>query len=157
MNVQYIGSIIPGYNHDAYDSTRPFDVAYNETYYERALASSLGMETEGLLQGASLDLSWALFDSRLTPRLIAVYTLPFLYDDSQVTRYGSFALNPEIDLMPVDSFHILIGAELAYALYSNKGSSSVQMNTTTDRIGAFTPFNNIYVKVQYAWNCDLKK
>ncbi len=157
VNVQYIGSYIPGYDDAGFDAAKALDAAYGESFSAQALTNSLGFETEGLLQGLSVDLKWELFDSRLTPQVKAVYTLPFFYDDSEITRCGNLAINPEIDFMPVDSLHLILGADIAYAWYKDRGSSRVQLETTSDRIGIFTPFNNVYLKIRYKWNADLKK
>ena len=165
MNIQYIGSYIPGFD-TGYGSSYPSALAvlsnlgnqaYMQEYYERTLVNALGLETEGLLQGLTLDLKWEFLDGLVTPQVTAVYTLPFLYDTTQETRFGNLGLNPEIDVKPVDSFHIKLGADLAYAWYKAGGGGSIQLDTSTDRLGIYTPYNNLYLTVLYKWNCDPTK
>ena len=48
-------------------------------------------------------------------RCIAVAAVPFRYDDTNGKRYCSLALNPEIDLKPAESFHVMLGGNLYYA------------------------------------------
>jgi hypothetical protein len=164
LNLQYIGTWIPGYDDSFYkdysagmpDSTKVGNQAYMQEYYERALVNNLGLETEGLLQGATIDLKYEIGKGAVTPQLIAVYVMPFLYDDTSATRYGSLDLNPEIDFMPVDSFHIKLGADLAYAWVKPAGES-VRLDTSTDKIGVYTTSNNVYLKILYKWSYDLKK
>jgi hypothetical protein len=172
-NIQYIGTWIPGYDSSSTSSYTSFlyeletknpavayDLAnqsYMQEFYERQTVNSLGLETEGLLQGVTLNLKWEFLDGLLTPQVTAIYTVPFLYDTTNATRYGDLGLNPEIDLKPVDSFHIKLGADLAYAWVKNQGSDSVSLNTSTDKIGAYTSYNNVYLTVLYKWNYDLKK
>jgi hypothetical protein len=172
-DIQYIGTWIPNYDSSSTSSytsflygakTNPLAVysqltsqSYMQEFYERQTVNSLGLESEGLIQGVTLNLKWEFLDGLLTPQVTAVYTVPFLYDTTSATRYGDLALNPEIDLKPVDSFHIKLGADLAYAWVKNQGSDSVSLDTTTDKIGSYTPFNNVYLTVLYKWNYDLKK
>ena len=66
------------------------------------------------------------------------------------------ALNPEVDIKPMDSFHIKIGADLFYA-WVKKSGKDVSLDTTTDRIGIYTPSNNVYLKLEYKWNYDLDR
>jgi hypothetical protein len=165
INVQYIGTWIPGYDDSFYkdyanglpDLTKSLSVpGYLTEYYQRASVNSLGLETEGLLQGATINLKYEIGNGALTPQLTAVYVLPFLYDDSLQKRYGSLALNPEVDLKPVDSFHVKLGANLAYAWVKPAGGD-MQLDTATDKIGIYTTSNNVYLKILYKWNYDLKK
>jgi len=158
VNLQYIGSYIPGYDDDALDTARAYagDYAYAESYMERTLANTIGAETEGMIHGCSANLKWELHDALITPQVKAVYYMPFNYDDSARKRYGSLAINPEIDLKPVDSFHIVAGAELHYSWVKPDGKD-VELDTDTDKIGIYTPSNNVYLKVIYKWNYDLKK
>jgi hypothetical protein len=164
LNLQYIGTWIPGYDDSFYsdyvggqpDKTKVGNQAYMQSYYERALVNALGLDTEGLLQGATINLKYEFAKGAVTPQLTAVYVMPFLYDDTLVTRYGSLDLNPEIDIMPVDSFHIKVGADLAYSWVKPTGES-VRLDTTTDKIGIYTSSNNVYLKILYKWNYELKK
>ncbi len=156
LNVQYIGTWIPGYDDSFYTDLAANKIADVDEVYRRAIVESLGLDTEGLLQGATVNLKAELADGLVTPQVTAVFEMPFLYDDTIATRYGSLALNPEIDIMPVDSFHIKLGADLAYSWHKLEGKG-VSLDTTGDKIGVYTPSNNVYLKVLYKWNCDLKK
>lgn len=160
-NVQYFGTWIPGFDDD-------FSLAENagmiastqadaEEFYQRAMVNMLGLETEGLLQGLTCNVKAELADALFTPQVTAVYAMPFQYDDSEETRYGALALNPELDIKPVDSFHVKIGADLYYAWHKVKGDDGVTLDTTTNAIGTYTPSNNVYLKVEYKWNADVKK
>ena len=77
--------------------------------------------------------------------------MPFNYDDSSGTRYGNLLLKPEIDFMPVDSFHITAGAILNYA-WIKKAGEHVTLDTTQDSLGIYTPSNHFFVAVSYKWN-----
>jgi hypothetical protein len=162
VNLQYIGSWIPGFDdsfYSDYEGGKPSaakvgDQAYMEEYYQRAMVNGLGLQTEGLLQGVTANLKWEFAGGAITPQATAVYIAPFQYDDAIQKRYGSLALNPEIDLKPVDSFHIKLGADLAYSWVKPAGES-VRLDTSTDKIGVYTPSNNVYLKVLYKWNYDL--
>jgi hypothetical protein len=158
VNLQYIGTWIPGYDDSFYKDATAGKITTNPTeYYERALVNGLGLQTEGLLQGVTTNIKYELADGTFTPQITAVYVVPFLYDDTNAKRYGSLALNPEIDVKPMDSFHIKVGADLAYAWVKTAGSDSVSLDTTTDKIGVYTSSNNVYLKILYKWNYDLKK
>jgi hypothetical protein len=163
-NLQYIGDWIPGFDDSFYKdyanglpaSAKVGDQAYMQEYYQRALVNKLGLQTEGLLQGATVNLKWELADGAITPQVTGAYVLPFLYDDSVETRYGSLALNPEIDLKPVDSFHVKLGADLAYAWVKSAGGG-VELDTAKDKVGIYTSSNNVYLQILYKWSYDLKK
>lgn len=161
-NIQYFGAWIPGFDSDfnagAYKTAALYsDRNYARQFYERNMVNALGLETEGLLQGVTCNLKWELADGLITPQMTAVYALPFQYDDTDETRYGALVLNPEIDFKPVDSFHIVVGSDLYYAWHKVKGDDSVSLDTTGNAIGSYTPSNNVYLKVVYKWNADLKK
>lgn len=157
FNLQYIGSVVPDFDSGAFDKAQASNPFYGEAFYRRALASSLGFQTAKAWQGASLDLKVELLDGLLKPELRAVYLVPVGYDDSSVKHHGSLALNPELDITPVDSFHIRIGADLAWSWVSYKGSSDLHVDTTSDRIGEYTQSNNVYVKLAYQWDLEAKK
>jgi len=165
VNIQYVGAWIPGYDASygrdyaglaggALVTELMSDRAYMTEYYERSLVNGLGLETEGLVQGATIDLKWELAGGTFTPQLTGVVAVPFKYDDSSITRYASLALNPEIDFMPIDSFHIKLGADLAYSWYKNADGDLV-LDTATDKIGIYTTSNNVYLTVLYKWSYDL--
>jgi hypothetical protein len=157
-NLQYIGRYLPAYDRSFYedyeggspDRSRLKDVDYMQEYFERALTQKLGGQTEGLLQGCAVKLKLPLPSTSITPSVKAVYLMPFLYDETEVRRYGSLALMPEIEIEPADSFHIRIGAELGYAWIRPRGGD-VELDTTSDRIGVHTPDNNFFLSVEYAW------
>jgi hypothetical protein len=159
VNLQYLGQYVLNYDRSFYGdysngspkAEKMGDRDYMQRYFERAMAQKLGGQSEGLLQGCTLNLKFPLRESTVTPTLKVIYLKPFLYDDSVATRYGSLGLMPEIDIEPVDSFHIKIGAELCYAWIRPRGGS-VELDTDSDRIGVHTPDNNFYLAVEYAWN-----
>ncbi len=121
----------------------------------RSLVQSLGLQTEQMLNSLTVDMKWPLADATVTPTLIGVVAVPYNYDTTVQTRYLSADLNPEIDWMPVDGFHLIAGADLAYAWVKVAGSNSISLDTTGDRIGVYTPQNNVYVAVDYNWNGSL--
>jgi hypothetical protein len=160
-NLQYIGAWIPGYDDSFYEDYLAGKITDPAEAYQRALLEGLGLDTEGLLQGVTTNFKWELLNGELTPQLTAVYAVPFNYDKKTASgedykRYGALALNPELDIKPVDSFHIKIGADLAYAWYK-VGDGDVKLDTSTDKIGVYSPSNNVYMKILYKWNYDLKK
>ncbi len=161
VNVQYIGTWIPGYDDTFYEDLLAGKITDTAVVYQRALAESLGLDTEGLLQGATINLKYEIADATFTPQLTAVAALPFGYDkknalNQDVVRCCSLALNPELDVKPVDSFHIKLGADLAYA-WTKVGGGAAKLDTATDKIGIYTSSNNVYLKILYKWNYDLKK
>jgi len=133
------------------------DETYMQNYYERAMVNNVGRDTEGLLQGVTCNVKYEIADALFTPQITAVYAKPYQYDDTNETRYGSVVLNPELDIKPVDSFHILIGSDLYYSWHKLSSDDKITLDTTTDSIGNYTPSNNIYLKVVYKWNADVKK
>ncbi|MCG8570134.1 MAG: hypothetical protein MJB14_08340 [Spirochaetes bacterium] len=166
FNIQYVGEFIPDYDQDFYgdyeegspDSAKIDEKDYMKEYYYRALVYQLGTVTQGLTQGLSINMEWPVLDSKLTPSITAAYFLPLLYgyEHGQEVRYGSLALQPELDIMPFDSFHIVIGSNLYFSWIKQK-DKAVEINRETDRIGQFNGDSNIYVEVRYKWNYDLKK
>jgi hypothetical protein len=161
VNLQYIGTWIPGYDKDFNATVDIADIYTTQSaaldYYQRAMVNALGLETEGLMQGVTCNMKWELANALVTPQVTTVYTMPFMYDKTDETRYGALAVNPEIDLKPVDSFHIKFGADLYYAWHKVKGDDGITLDTATNAIGAYTPSNNVYLKVEYKWNADVKK
>ena len=161
VNFQYFGTWIPGYDDSFYEDLYAGKITDPTEVYQRALVENLGLDTEGLLQGVTTNLKWELLDGALTPQVTGVFAVPFNYDkkngsNQDLKRYCSLALNPEIDWKPVDSFHIKLGADLAYA-WAKQGDGDVKFDTASDKIGVYTPSNNLYLKVLYKWNYDLKK
>lgn len=165
MNLQYAGEWIPGfdksttadYSNSTSVASHLTDRAYSTRMTYRQLAQTLGSDTEELLQGITTNLKFPLDESRITPTLTGAYMVPLGYDDTKATRYGAMVLNPEVDLMPADSFHILFGSQLQYAFVKTTGTSYVSLDTVNDKIGIYTIDNNVYLKVKYSWNYELKK
>jgi hypothetical protein len=166
LNIQYIGTWIPGFDSSYgadYGSLSQVQLlanlasaSYATEYYERSLVNGLGLENAGFVQGATVNLKWSLANGTFTPQLTGVVTVPFQYDSSSITRLASLALNPEVDVMPVDSFHIKVGADLAYSWYKDP-TGNLDLDTTTDEIGFYTPANNVYLTILYKWNYDLAR
>jgi hypothetical protein len=52
---------------------------------------------------------------------------------------------------------VLAGADLAYAWTKKRDTDKIRIDTTRDRFGVYTQFNNVYLKVQYKWNVDVAK
>jgi hypothetical protein len=160
VNLQYVGTWIPGYDKDYgadYDNAmykfNPLKMAsesYMQDFWERSMVNAAGFDTEGLVQGVTCNLKWELAEALFTPQLTACYLVPFLYDDTNEKRYGSLALNPELDIKPMDSFHIKIGSDLYYSWHKVDGE--VKLDTTGASLGTFTPSNNVYLKIVYKWN-----
>lgn len=150
INLQYIGTWIPGYKKDA-------PTPYTAQYYEWMMVDPLGLDTEGLMQGFTCNVKYEIADAFLTPQATVAYMMPFDYDDSLYNRYGSLVLSPEIDIMPMDSFHIKLGADLCYAWRQARGSDAIVLDTENDAVGSYTPSNNVYLKILYKWNYELKK
>lgn len=164
INVQYAGEWIPGYDKttDADYKNSPtasqlMDKDYMMRRTLRSLTQSLGSDTEELLQGITTNVKFPMDESRVTPTLTGAYMVPFNYDDTKQTRYGALVLNPEVDFMPVDSFHVLVGSDLQYAFVKKAGQDYISLDTATDKVGVYTPNSNIYLKVKYSWSYELKK
>ncbi|MBN2535060.1 MAG: hypothetical protein JXB88_19420 [Spirochaetales bacterium] len=159
LNFQYAGQYIPGFDDKFYtdypggmpDSDQMTDKSAMEEFYYRSLANALGNETEGLLHGFILKADWPLFNSFVTPSIAIAYFLPQLYDTKKETRLGGVIANPEIDVMPVDSFHLLFGADLFYSWYKEKDSSDIEIYEN-DRVGMYYKNNNFYIKAIFYWN-----
>lgn len=162
VNVQYAGSWIPGYD-DTYlsdytadpTSAQLADKDYMTERTYRSLVQSLGAETEEWLHGATVSVKFPLADATVTPTFSGAVMVPVGYDDTEKTRLASAYLNPELDLAPADGIHVLFGADLAYGWVKTSGSSEVTLDTTTDKLGVYTPLNSVYLKVQYKWNGSL--
>jgi len=146
-NFQYTGTVIPGF-----DSSANTDTSDMRTYYQRMLVGFLGSEREKYLQGLTWNTHWNLAEGNIVPTFTGAYCLPIDYDDSVGTRYGNLLLEPDIDIMPIDSFHIKVGAILSYAWVKKGGK--VSLDTTTDSLGIYTPANNVFISVSYKWNYE---
>jgi len=157
VNLQYAGSWIPGYDSSAVSAlgSGVFVKATAEKYYYRKLLNSLGSETEEWLHGATYSLKFPLNDATITPTLSGAVMVPFGYDNSEKTRIASAYFKPELDVMPADGVHLLFGAELSYGWIKKAGSEDVTLDTSTDKLGIYTPQNAVYIKVNYKWNGSL--
>jgi hypothetical protein len=96
-----------------------------------------------------------VLDSLLTPSIKIAYLIPLIYDYDHEIRYGSLYINPELDIMPIDSFHIKIGASLYYSWHKIKGEN-VDIDYE-DKIGMFYFNNNIYIAINYKWDFEWRK
>jgi len=163
FNFQYFGEVYLNYDlafYDDYedgmpDSSKVGDRSYMKRFYYRAMVEKLGEVNEGLLQGISLKMKWPVLDNLLTPSLAASYILPLVYDYDEEKRYGSLYFNTELDIMPIDSFHIIIGTDL-YFSWIQKKDQAVELSLT-DKIGTYHKDSNIYIAMKYKWGIDYKK
>lgn len=122
---------------------------YYERLYYRTIVDNLALRREGVVLGAALVMNWPVLNRKITPQIRVVYSLPLDYDMGKEVRYGSLFLKPEIDIMPVDSFHILIGANF-YLSWYKPGGENLQIdggNLTGTNYGS----GNIYLTVKYKW------
>jgi len=137
------------------DAEKVNDKDYMKRYYYRAITNEIGTVRSCITLGLSLNLKWPLFDSQFTPSISAAYSAPICYDWEHDARYGSLFLNPEFDIMPIDSFHIKIGAHLYFAWHKLEGESiDIDYN---DELGSFNYHNNIYFMVNYKWAFNWEK
>ena len=163
FNFQYFGEANLGYDDKFYsdykdgkpDSAKVNDEKYMEEFYYRAMVNRFGDVEEGFINGISLKMSWPVLDNLLTPSFTGSYILPLIYDYEVQKRYGSIYLNPELDIMPIDSFHILIGADL-YFSWIQKKDKDVEL-CTTDRLGTYHKDSSIYLAFKYKWGMDFVK
>jgi hypothetical protein len=160
FNFQYFGNVNPFYYADFYKDYKNGDFKLNENenyyseFYYRKTTDSLALIREGFLQGVSLKMNWPVFKSVLTPSIESVYTVPAIYNTDREARYGTLYINPEIDIMPLDSFHILIGSDLFFSWHKLDGKVSID---TEDLTGANYKNSNIYLVVKYKWGIDFRK
>ena len=159
LNFQYTGRYIFGYDRSFsadYPGGAPdpvklaTDPAYATEYYARALSSSLGDQTEGLLSGFILRSDFPLANGRWTPGLTSAYYLPSLYDWSGEIRYGSLVLEPRIDLVPSDAVTLTLGSQLIWSWKRDVGSTTIALDTA-DRIGMWHDQSNVYTKLDLKW------
>jgi len=167
-NVQYAGEWVLGYDAaTASDyttdptATQLADKAYMTRRTYRSLVQSLGSETEEIMNTVTASVKFPMADNLVTPSLSCAVIVPTNYDKTDATtlaskeRIASAFFKPEVDVMPADGVHVLVGADLAYGWVKKAGSSDIVQDTTTDKLGVYTPQNNLYVKVQYKWNGSL--
>ena len=159
LNVQYAGEWALGYDAATVKDYKAdptaaqlADQAYMTKRTYRSLVQSLGSETEELMNTLTASLKFPLADSLVTPSLSGAVIVPLGYDDTLQTRVASAFFKPELDVMPADGVHVFFGADLAYGWVKKAGSSDISLDTSTDKLGVYTPQNNVYIKVQYKWN-----
>lgn len=165
MNLQYAGGWNIGYDDQFYSDytdgmpnmTKIGDKSYMEKFYYRAMVNKLGNQFSTLTQSVVGNWKFPVLDSLLTPQLTLAYSIPVLYDTEYDTKFGSLMISPELDIMPIDSLHIKIGANLYYAWHQLKGKDYVELDRTYDEFGIFTGDNSIYILINYKWGFDLKK
>jgi len=147
LNLQYTGTVYPGY-----DSSADTFSQSDPRYLEKELLYQLAGVDGGLTQGLTWNARWSFADGAIVPSFTGSYSLPFYYDSSSVKYYGSMLLKPQIDFMPIDSFHIVVVAILAYS-WVNQGEQCVALDTS-DLVGVYTPENNVFLSVTYMWSYD---
>jgi len=162
VNLQYAGTYVLGYDpttaHDyvtAPTSAQLADLAYMSRATYRSMTQALGDQSEQLMNSLTANLKFPLGDDLVTPSLSGAVIVPWRYDDTVATRLASAYLNPQVDFKPADGVHLLFGADLCYGWIKKAGSSDVTLDTSVDRLGLYSPQNNVYVKVQYQWNGSL--
>jgi hypothetical protein len=183
INFQYQGQFVPDYDMDFYkdynnlDSTKlvSYTTAYNnimttlgkstgsshdadyykELYYRYAVYK-LANINEGLVQMFSINMTWPVLDSMLTPEISAIYALPLLYDTDYETRYGGLFVEPKFDIKPVDDLHIIIGADLAYTWIKKHGEDKISFDDEW-QFGRFRKENCIFLEVKYKWSFSFFK
>ena len=161
FNFQYTGTFIPGFDDQFYNDYTDGEPklmeskSYYNEYYYRFMTNYLGGVTEGLYQGIITNFEWPVLKQLLTPSITAAYFLPLIYDYDEEIRYGSMIIKPELDIMPFDSFHIVLGADLFFAWYKQK-HETIELNKT-EKIGQYFKDNNIYLEIRYKWGFDLEK
>lgn len=94
LNLQYTGTVIPGFNYSPNT-----DLSDMQVYYERMLVGLCGSETELMTQGITWNAHWNLASGAVVPKFTGAYSFPVFYDNSSETRYGNLLLRPE------DRFH----------------------------------------------------
>ncbi len=168
MNAQYLGFYTFNYDDEFYSDYSDgspetgMGEAYYSDYYNRLLNNSSAGISEGLLQGLSLRFDWDFADSFIRPSFTAAYFFPLIYNDKimengnpvSYKRLGGMIAQASIDFMPIDSFHIVIGAELYMSLSRIDGSIEID---ETDRFGSNYKYSTTYVEVSYKWGIDYKK
>lgn len=162
VNLQYAGSWIPNYDATTYSdyanatpSLTDKTAVLRQTY--RSLTNAIGAETEEWLHGATWSLKFPFTDLNLTPTFSGAVMVPVNYDrtasDGTVRdRVLSAYFKPECEWAPVDGVKVRLGGDLAYGWIKKDGSSDLSLDTTTDKLGTYTPQNSVYVEVNYQWN-----
>lgn len=160
FNLQYFGYYNPMFYADFYKNydDGEFELNKSESYYEkfyyRKFTDKLALIREGFLHGISLRMEWPVLNSLLTPSIETIYSIPMIYDTDREARYGNLYINPEFDIMPLDSFHIIIGADLFFSWHKIENKLDIDTENIT---GSNYKNNNIYLEVRYKWGIDFKK
>ncbi|MBN2545846.1 MAG: hypothetical protein JXB50_08620 [Spirochaetes bacterium] len=163
FNMQMMGEYNPLFDKNFYkdyedglpDSDEIDNKDYMKRYYYRAITNDIGTVRSGATLGLSINFKWPVLNSLLTPSISAVYAVPVDYDWQHDARYGSMFLNPELDIMPIDSLHIKIGAHLFFAWHKLEDEEiDIDYN---DEIGSFNYHNNIYLLVNYKWSFNWER
>ena len=160
LSFQYFGIYNPGFYYDfynEYDDGEPEynkDKEYYETYYYRSITDSLADIREGVLQSIVLEMKWPVINSLLTPSIAVMYTIPLIYNTNREARYGSLYLNPELDIKPIDSFHIKVGADLFYSWHKLEDKLDINYD---GMIGSNYKNTSIYIEIIYKWGFDFHK
>jgi hypothetical protein len=160
FNLQYFGYYNPLFDANFYKDydNGEFELNKSEGYYEefyyRSLTDNLGLIREGFLHGIALRMEWPVLSNLLTPSIEITYSIPLLYDTDREARYGNLYFNPELDIMPLDSFHILIGADLFFSWHKLNDEYEIDEENIT---GTNYKNCNIYLEVRYKWGIDFKK
>jgi hypothetical protein len=157
FNAQYFGTLIRGYDGAFgadYAGGRPSmdsigDRGYMREFYYRSLVQGLGLQTEALLQGLACSVELSFLEGKVMGALDCVAYVPFGYDDSVTTRYGSLVAIPKLVAKPTDNLEITVGSELAWSLVEGNGDS-VKLDRD-DWIGQMTGDNRVYLEMTYGW------
>lgn len=171
FNFQVFGDFSPFYDTTLdkdYDDTDlggkelPFEIGKDEDYYEeyyyRSMVNELGGITEGLDIGFSTSLKFpvSINQIKLEPSLSASYIIPFLYDNSEKTRYGNLYIKPELKFSPFDSLTFIVGADLYFAWEKENDKDNVQI-ARKDKLGIYYYDSNIYFIIDFKWGFDFHK
>jgi hypothetical protein len=169
LNIQYIGQYVFDYDTSYfkdYANGQPAlgqsEEYYREFYY-RSLLFELASLQEALLQGVALNLEWSFADSLVNPCLQVVYLFPLLYEQKTLAngtavdymRLGSLMLNAELDVMPFDSFHLIMGCDL-YLSWHGIGDNDITLNHAS-QVGSFIENSSLYFKMRYTWGVEIEK
>lgn len=127
---------------------------YKTSYEEKdallLLNYALAQQSEGLRLGVMADISFSLLNDTLLLSMRGAYFLPLQYNSSSPTRYGALLFSPGIEILPIDSLSILIGAELSGAWQD--GGDARLVKDELDPLEKLSRFNKIYIELVYTWS-----
>lgn len=149
-DIQYNATWVPGYDASA-DTYAQSDVRFLE---KSLLYSIEGVDSEWL-HTLLVNTHYSFASDTLVPSLSLSYSLPVHYDDSTEVHYGSLLVKPEVEIVPVDAFHVTFGAVLAWS-WVKVGQAGITLDTS-DSVGVYTPQNNVFLAVKYQWNTTNSK